>query len=303
MRKKHLIQVVELVYELASVARREGLLALEEYICTCDAGKKSVLINRDGKRPLNGEEESFAIQLLSLMIDGYEKERINTLSENLIKGSHAYGIKKLFMIMFEPAVLNIQQGENPRYTAESVAAFLGTKAVSECKKIADEYDEKFRKEKNLCEQKLLEVLTEEVQNHIRKIDAVFAKKEAELESLVEKNLLAAKKVNDSDSSFYPCKSASGWLKFTAGDEDWNLYVVTIPESKDNLRNQNHSIRTKNGEIPVCESTHIIFEGVVHNRYDIESFMKLTSATTEEIEKEISFTIELSSNNHAYSLFV
>ena len=303
MKKKQLIQMLELVYELASVARREGLLALEEYICTDDEGKGSTLKNRKGKRFLSGEEETYAIYLLCLMIDGYEKERIKQIAENLIKGSHAYGTKKLFMIMFETAILNIQQGENPRYTVENVAALLGINALFECRKFEYEYDENFRENDAHREQKLIAALTDEVQNHIRKIDAVFAKKEAELKALVEKHMQAVKEMHDSDSSFILYKSIMGWLTFAVDEEYWNLFEITIPKNKDDISDKEYSIRTKDGEIPVCESMYKFFDWIVHNQYDIERFMKLTSGSTEDLEKEISFAIDLSSNDHAFSWII
>ena len=103
--KKPLLKVVEQMIELAIIARKEGVLALEEQIEKLD--DRLLKIG------------------LGLVVDGTDPDIVKNIMETTIVTSFKTGAELLSQLIITEGLLSLQAGENPRLMEEKLLAFLG----------------------------------------------------------------------------------------------------------------------------------------------------------------------------------
>ena len=99
------LPIVELMVECANVARKEGVLALEEFS-----------INK------GNDFLTFAMQLVC---EGYHPDLVKSMLEILISTGNHSGSTLLERLIILEGVLSIQSGENPRVIETKLLCFLG----------------------------------------------------------------------------------------------------------------------------------------------------------------------------------
>ena len=99
------LPIVDLIVECANVARKEGVLALEEFS-----------INK------GNDFLTFAMQLVC---DGYPPDLVKSMLEILISTGNHSGSTLLERLIILDGVLSIQSGENPRIIETKLLCFLG----------------------------------------------------------------------------------------------------------------------------------------------------------------------------------
>lgn len=106
-----LITAVYAIIELSHVARKEGLLALEEVVIS-DADDKTA--------PLM----TYLRTVTGLIIDGNDPELVEEIGYNMLIGSQAVGYEALIRLIYLKGMLSIQAGENPRMIAVKLMTML-----------------------------------------------------------------------------------------------------------------------------------------------------------------------------------
>ncbi len=108
LKKNHLLTAVQLVCDLSNVARREGLLALEEAVENMEAGVGIEYLKK----------------MIMLVVDGTEREAIRTIGMTRYVCSMVSDYEALIYLMYLEGALLIQAGENPGLVGEKMKAFL-----------------------------------------------------------------------------------------------------------------------------------------------------------------------------------
>ena len=108
LKKNHLLTAMQLVCDLAELARREGLLALEEAVETREAGIGTEYLKK----------------LILLVVDGTEREDIKKIAMTRYASSLVRDYEALIYLMYLEGALLIQAGENLRLVEEKMKAFL-----------------------------------------------------------------------------------------------------------------------------------------------------------------------------------
>ena len=137
------IEAHDLVLELANLARREGLLALEERAEALDINDKST---------------ELLSELLILVVDGTEPKILTEIGINRMITNNSPAYEGLINLLFFKGCLMIQAGENPYL----IGSYLKSMMPDSCRKILEkrEYEKKLsmdleRKEdlvSRLCEE-------------------------------------------------------------------------------------------------------------------------------------------------------
>jgi len=99
------LPIVDLMLECTNVARKEGVLALEEFVL-----KK-------------GHE--FLTFAMMLVVDGTDPEFVKDILRTLINSENHTGRALLERTIISEGVLSVQAGENPRITETKLLCFLG----------------------------------------------------------------------------------------------------------------------------------------------------------------------------------
>ena len=103
--KKPLLKIIEQMIGLANIARKEGILALEEQIEKLD--------------------DRLLKTGLGLIVDGTDPRLVRDLMNVKITTSFKTGSELLSQIIITAGVLSVQAGENPRLMETKLLAFLG----------------------------------------------------------------------------------------------------------------------------------------------------------------------------------
>lgn len=104
-KKRECITLISKIVELSEIARREGLLAIEDILDTMT-------------HPL-------LIKGMELVIDGTEPDVVKTILSNYINFGGAKGKVLLEQCLVCEGVLSIQAGDNPKVIREKLVACLG----------------------------------------------------------------------------------------------------------------------------------------------------------------------------------
>lgn len=99
------IPLVKELVSVANLARKEGVLALEDYALQSD--------------------DIFLKHGIMLVVDGTDPELVKEIMESLMVSSNKCGIELLRQYLTTIGVLSIQAGENPRIIAEKLLSLLG----------------------------------------------------------------------------------------------------------------------------------------------------------------------------------
>jgi hypothetical protein len=110
--KRECLPLIETIIKLANLARKEGVLALEEAAIRLD----SLFLLQKG---------------LLLVVDGTDPSIIREILENFIISSHLQGAELLRQLMSLEGTLAIQAGENPRIIEEKLLSLLGEQFYEE----------------------------------------------------------------------------------------------------------------------------------------------------------------------------
>lgn len=112
------------ILKLANIARREGILALEERIA-------------DIPGSIEGKFGIYLKNLLTYVVDGCDETVVSELGENLIVYSElSEGEEVLFEIILA-GVLSIQKGYNPWVLARNLASYFGIDDFEESVKLIE----------------------------------------------------------------------------------------------------------------------------------------------------------------------
>lgn len=103
--KLHLVDVINKIIHLAVLARKEGVLALEEQS--------------------QNMQDSMLRLLLELICDGVDPQSVTEIADNTIFASFETGAKLLEKIIIKEGLLSIQSGENPMIIETKLLALLG----------------------------------------------------------------------------------------------------------------------------------------------------------------------------------
>lgn len=111
--KKELMPLVQNLVAMSFLARRFGLLALEDY--ADDRSVQMPFLLRKG---------------LQLLVDGYEFDDIARIFDNYIESGAFVGKELLERLIIREAVRLIQDGTNPRLMCETMVSFFGESFVN-----------------------------------------------------------------------------------------------------------------------------------------------------------------------------
>lgn len=105
--------VITRVMELAAIARKEGLLMLEDQI---------------------KEEDSFFLKMaIELVVDAVEPDSVKEILQKLILADDYSGVELLSRLLITEGALAIQNGDNPPLLKEKLTAMLGEKYLLQTK--------------------------------------------------------------------------------------------------------------------------------------------------------------------------
>lgn len=100
------VPIIDLMMECANVARREGVLALEEWV---------------------KDKDTFLYFMLMLVCDGTDPELVHDIGSALIEADGYTGAAGLARTIMKEGVHSVQAGENPRIIEMKLFAMLGEK--------------------------------------------------------------------------------------------------------------------------------------------------------------------------------
>ena len=123
--KKSLLKIIEQMIELANLARKEGILSLEEQI------EKS--------------DDQFFKTGLSLIVDGTDPDLVKDIMSVKITTSFKTGAELLSQFMIRDGVIAVQAGMNPRIIEAKLLAYLGGEFTSQDIKLIDNIEEDYKK--------------------------------------------------------------------------------------------------------------------------------------------------------------
>ena len=113
--REHLFAVADCMTKLSKKARREGILAFEEWID-----------DDDFLPPSCGKLEDFLFrQIMRMMVDGCDAELIVEFSKNYVSSIDESEPALLALMLGVRAVLAIQEGYNPRVLVMMLASMMG----------------------------------------------------------------------------------------------------------------------------------------------------------------------------------
>ena len=116
--KEKCIPTINKIIELANIARREGVLALELEI--------------------EQEDNIFIKTAIEMILDGTAPETVEHILHNLILAESYSGSQLLDRLLVSEGVLAIQKGENPNIITLKLSAMLGEKYILRFKGLAQE---------------------------------------------------------------------------------------------------------------------------------------------------------------------
>jgi hypothetical protein len=102
--KEACLPIVDLMLECAETARKEGVLALEQWVTDKDPFLKFVIL---------------------LIVDGTDPELVQDIGETLIDSGGHTGSELLSRMMMMEGCLSVQAGDNPRIIVSKLLAMLG----------------------------------------------------------------------------------------------------------------------------------------------------------------------------------
>ena len=317
----YLFEVAEYFFRLSITARREGILALEDYFSgdTWKNEEQLYLIEKDdaSKTPvLRPHENHIFTPIVRCVTECIESDKIIERAELFLKKSCPSDLEKFALIVGINSILAIQSALPKTDYIVRIASLFGTDFVGECerrlRKMSDDiYNARYKKE-----HEIVAVITDEIKERLLKVDSILRKKEIQLKHEMTKLLSDDDNFCPPKEQKIPIQFISGNMRFSSNDGtteslvaeeagwglSYSLELLSVPlNAGENLEDffedsPQYELECENGKISVCHSTKELW-GNTHSSYDAfcyhaEDFMRLTENFAEDFGKHITFMISV-----------
>jgi hypothetical protein len=150
--EKLILDTAYFLFYTLDVARREGLLSLEEYFAPPEDFAKSIS-KKD--LPLSPQSKKIIKVLFEFVINGLESDEIADIAYYSIVSSKEISendAEKLAMMMIAEGTLEIQKGANPRVLCSKLASMIGDDFGSKLTSLYEEWNDSWHKPSSACEE-------------------------------------------------------------------------------------------------------------------------------------------------------
>ena len=318
----YLFEVAEYFFRLSITARREGILALEDYF-SGDTWKNEeglYLIERDDKTKipvLRPYENRMFTPIVRCATEGIESDKIIERAEFFLKKSCQSDLEKFALIIGVNSILAIQDVLSESNYIVRIATLFGADFVGECERRLRKMSNDIYIARYKQEHEIVAVITDEIKERLMEVDSILRKKEIQLKQVMKKLLSDDAQYCPPEEQKIPIQFVSGNMRFSSNDgtrenlaaeeeagdgQSFSLELLSIRLNREADEEElfeessEYEIECENGKISVCQSTKELWGNNYSSDhafcYHAEDFMHLTENCEETFGKHITFMISI-----------
>lgn len=316
-KQDYLFEIAEYFFKLSFYARREGVLAMEDFFSShpWENEEGFYLINeKDGARSdgtvnsaLQPRENKIFTSLVKCVTEGVDRKLIVERARLFLKNSCQTDLEKLALIIGANSILAIQSAVAESEYIVRISSLFGIEFAGECeRRLRNLSNELFEAIYRATHENIAPV-TEEIKARLLEVDSILRKKEDQLKKEMKKVLSENAEYSPPGEDEIPIQFVNGKIWYSSSDEfdDENAYTTELNsfhlpglsgDDSDFRKSYEYTIDCENGKIMVCQSTKKLW-GDTDDRDDsfahhAEDFMRLTENCGETFGKHIFFMISI-----------